>query len=57
MTDDILHEDEGDCKGRRSQKDQKIVSRIVFILPEKKNIMQKRNFFSKKYDIFNVDRG
>ena len=30
---------------------------VVPILPGKKKIIQTRNFFSKKYDILDVDRG
>ena len=57
MANRILHEAGDDCKGRRSQKDEKFAFHIVIILLKKKKMLYIGNFFSKKHDIFNVDRG
>jgi len=46
-----------DCKGGTGEKAAKNVSRVGYIMPKTKKVMQSQNFFSAKTDIFNVDRG
>lgn len=53
----ILHELGAVCKRGRSQKDGNFGFYPGDILPKQIKTMQSLNFFSGKYDIFNVDTG
>lgn len=57
MVEAILHEIRGDCKSGSGEKDGKTVAWAENILPQNKKTMRTGNFFSKKSDIFNIDRG
>lgn len=55
--DAILHDSAGNCKRGNGEKDEKIMENLKLILPRFRKSMRSGNFFSGKYDIFNIDRG